>query len=46
MNVGVLASGTGTNLQALIDRAHGREGVRPAGGGIGQAGGAGAGSCA
>jgi phosphoribosylglycinamide formyltransferase 1 len=28
MNVGVLASGTGTNLQALIDRAHGREGVQ------------------
>jgi phosphoribosylglycinamide formyltransferase-1 len=28
MNVGVLASGAGTNLQALIDRAHGREGVR------------------
>jgi phosphoribosylglycinamide formyltransferase 1 len=27
MNVGVLASGTGTNLQALIDRAHGHEGV-------------------
>jgi phosphoribosylglycinamide formyltransferase-1 len=27
MNVGVLASGTGTNLQALIDRAHGRNGV-------------------
>jgi phosphoribosylglycinamide formyltransferase 1 len=27
MNVGVLASGNGTNLQALIDRAHGREGV-------------------
>jgi phosphoribosylglycinamide formyltransferase 1 len=27
MNVGVLASGTGTNLQALIDRAHGRDGV-------------------
>ena len=27
MNVAVLASGTGTNLQALIDRAHGREGV-------------------
>jgi phosphoribosylglycinamide formyltransferase 1 len=27
MNVGVLASGAGTNLQALIDRAHGREGV-------------------
>lgn len=28
MNVGVLASGTGTNLQALIDRAHGRYGVQ------------------
>jgi phosphoribosylglycinamide formyltransferase 1 len=28
MNVGVLASGVGTNLQALIDRAHGREGVK------------------
>jgi phosphoribosylglycinamide formyltransferase-1 len=28
MNVGVLASGTGTNLQALIDRAHGSDGVR------------------
>ncbi len=27
MNVGVLASGAGTNLQALIDRAHGRGGV-------------------
>jgi phosphoribosylglycinamide formyltransferase-1 len=27
MKVGVLASGAGTNLQALIDRAHGREGV-------------------
>ena len=27
MNVGVLASGTGTNLQALIDQAHGRDGV-------------------
>jgi phosphoribosylglycinamide formyltransferase 1 len=27
MNVAVLASGAGTNLQALIDRAHGREGV-------------------
>jgi phosphoribosylglycinamide formyltransferase-1 len=27
MNVAVLASGTGTNLQALIDRVHGREGV-------------------
>jgi phosphoribosylglycinamide formyltransferase-1 len=28
MNVGVLASGAGTNLQALIDRAHGRDGVK------------------
>ena len=28
MNVGVLASGTGTNLPALIDRVHGRDGVR------------------
>jgi len=28
MNVGVLASGAGTNLQALIDRAHGRDGVQ------------------
>jgi phosphoribosylglycinamide formyltransferase-1 len=27
MNVGVLASGAGTNLQALIDRAHGTDGV-------------------
>jgi phosphoribosylglycinamide formyltransferase 1 len=27
MKVGVLASGAGTNLQALIDRAHGRDGV-------------------
>jgi phosphoribosylglycinamide formyltransferase-1 len=27
MNVGVLASGAGTNLQALLDRAHGRDGV-------------------
>jgi phosphoribosylglycinamide formyltransferase-1 len=27
MNVAVLASGEGTNLQALLDRAHGREGV-------------------
>lgn len=27
MNVGVLASGNGSNLQALIDRAHGRDGV-------------------
>jgi phosphoribosylglycinamide formyltransferase-1 len=28
MNVGVLASGAGTNLQALIDRTHGRDGVQ------------------
>lgn len=28
MNVGVLASGTGTNLQALIDRVHGADGVQ------------------
>jgi phosphoribosylglycinamide formyltransferase-1 len=28
MNVGVLASGAGTNLQALIDRVHGRDGVQ------------------
>jgi phosphoribosylglycinamide formyltransferase-1 len=28
MNVGVLASGAGTNLQAMIDRAHGRDGVK------------------
>ena len=27
MNVGVLASGEGSNLQAIIDRVHGREGV-------------------
>jgi phosphoribosylglycinamide formyltransferase-1 len=27
MNVGVLASGAGTNLQALIDRAQGRDGI-------------------
>ena len=27
MNIGVLASGEGTNLQALLDRVHGREGV-------------------
>jgi phosphoribosylglycinamide formyltransferase 1 len=26
-NVGVLASGTGSNLQALLDKVHGREGV-------------------
>ncbi|MGO9961489.1 MAG: phosphoribosylglycinamide formyltransferase [Solirubrobacteraceae bacterium] len=28
MNVGVLASGAGTNLQALIDRVHGADGIR------------------
>jgi phosphoribosylglycinamide formyltransferase 1 len=28
MNVGVLASGEGSNLQAILDRVHGREGVR------------------
>ncbi len=28
MNVAVLASGAGTNLQALIDHAHGHDGVR------------------
>jgi phosphoribosylglycinamide formyltransferase-1 len=28
MRVGVLASGAGSNLQALIDRAHGRDGVQ------------------
>ncbi len=28
MNVGVLASGAGTNLQALLDRVHDRDGVR------------------
>ena len=27
MNVGVLASGAGTNLQAILDRVHGHEGV-------------------
>jgi phosphoribosylglycinamide formyltransferase-1 len=28
LRVGVLASGAGTNLQALLDRVHGREGVQ------------------
>jgi phosphoribosylglycinamide formyltransferase 1 len=28
MNVGVLASGAGTNLQTLLDQLHGRDGVR------------------
>jgi phosphoribosylglycinamide formyltransferase-1 len=27
LNVGVLASGTGTNLQALLDQVHGRDGI-------------------
>ena len=27
MRVGVLASGAGTNLQAILDHVHGREGV-------------------
>jgi phosphoribosylglycinamide formyltransferase-1 len=30
MRVGVLASGAGTNLQALLDRVHGRDGVEVA----------------
>ena len=30
MRVGVLASGTGTNLQALLDSVHGREGIEVA----------------
>jgi phosphoribosylglycinamide formyltransferase-1 len=30
MRVGVLASGAGTNLQAILDRVHGREGVEVA----------------
>jgi phosphoribosylglycinamide formyltransferase-1 len=31
VRVGVLASGAGTNLQAILDRVHGREGVEVAG---------------
>ncbi len=31
MRVGVLASGAGTNLQAILDRIHGREGVEVVG---------------
>ena len=42
MKVGVLASGAGTNLQALIDHVHGRDGVRAGRGRLRQAGGAGA----
>jgi phosphoribosylglycinamide formyltransferase-1 len=30
MKVGVLASGAGTNLQAILDRVHGREGIEVA----------------
>jgi phosphoribosylglycinamide formyltransferase-1 len=30
LRVGVLASGTGTNLQAILDRLHGREGIEVA----------------
>ena len=31
MRVGVLASGAGTNLQAILDRVHGRDGVEVVG---------------
>ena len=31
MKVGVLASGAGTNLQAILDRVHGRDGVEVVG---------------
>ena len=31
MKVGVLASGAGTNLQAILDRVHGRGGVEVVG---------------
>ncbi len=31
MRVGVVASGAGTNLQALLDRVHGRDGIEVAG---------------
>ena len=41
MKVGVLASGAGTNLQAILDRVHGREGVVGVGGGPYSGGGAG-----
>ena len=40
--VGVLASGVGTNLQALLDRVHGRDGVEIVAVGLRQAGRAGA----
>jgi phosphoribosylglycinamide formyltransferase 1 len=38
MRVGVLASGEGTNLQALLDRVHGREGIEIVAVGSDQAG--------
>jgi len=49
VRVGVLASGAGTNLQAILDRVHGREGVevvgvgsdKPDAGALGRAAGAG-----
>ncbi len=31
LNVGVLASGSGTNLQAILDTVHGRDGIRVVG---------------
>ena len=31
LRIAVLASGTGTNLQAILDRAHGRDGVQVVG---------------
>ena len=40
MKVGVLASGAGTNLQAILDRVHGREGVEVGAGGPDTAAGA------
>ena len=44
MKVGVLASGAGTNLQALLDRVHGREGIEVVAVGSRPAGRAGAGA--
>ena len=38
MRVGVLASGAGTNLQAILDRVHGRDGVEVVGVGSDKAG--------
>ena len=40
MKVGVLASGDGSNLQAILDRVHGRDGVEVVAVGLGQARGA------